>query len=119
MLNAMREAEDEANQRAEPWQKDITYGDYFIRDWAGLLIYGHITTKEEFTRSEAALGADTAEINHEWSTLENAYNRGYRYGWCYSQVEPDGEPGNTHISSMDRKITKEEFQWAKEHGWPS
>lgn len=118
MLSAMKEAENEANSRSESWQKEVTYGDYFIRMWGGLTIYGHILTKEEFVKGESALGADKAEIDFEWSMIENSYRRGYRYGWCYSQMEPQGEPGSTHISAMDRKISKEEFEEAKKLGWP-
>lgn len=117
MFEAIRQAEETANSHVSLEQSSITYGDYFIREQSGVLIYGRVTPIDEFIAEEKRLGASEAEVNYELSTIQNSYSRGYRYGWCYSEVEPTGELGSTHVSTILRKITLEEFEAAKARGW--
>jgi hypothetical protein len=99
-------------------QLDIGYGDYFIRVWdRDLVIYGKVIPREELVADEKRLGADDRELSWTMNAHDKAYARGYRFGWCYSEAEPDGELGSTHVSSMLKKITKEEFEAAKVNGW--
>lgn len=121
---AMAAQEDAANRRTTPEQKAIGYGDYFIRDYEtmfgfgeSLTIYGYIMTRDEFIESERDAGSPEDELAWTLERMDSSYERGYRFGWCYSEVEPDGELGSTHVSTMTRKISKEEFEAAKERGW--
>lgn len=121
MLDKMARDEDAANQRATQEQRDIGYGDYFTRIWDGmfgdwLTIYGYVTPRDKFIEEEKNAGADDAELSWETHAHDSAYQRGYRFGWHYSTVEPDGELGSTHVSVM-KKISKEEFDAAKARGW--
>lgn len=124
MLNAMKQAENKANEMATEDQKQIGYGDYFIRIWEAdrmfggddLKIYGRIMTREEFIKTEKDCGALDDELAGTMQTHDSSYARGYRWGWCYSIVEPTGELGSTHVSVM-RKIGKEEFEEAERKGW--
>lgn len=121
MFDSMKRDEDAANERATQEQRDIGYGDYFIRTRRSfgdeLTIYGHIMTRDEFITSERDAGSPEDELSWTLEGMDSSYTRGYRFGWCYSEVEPDGELGSTHVSTMTRKITKEEFDAARERNW--
>lgn len=121
MLNKMAADEDAANRAATPEQQAIGYGDYFIRLWPvmmedNLAIYGQVMPRDKFIEEEKNAGADDAELSWTVSTHDSAFKRGYRFGWHYSEVEPDGELGSTHVSVM-MKISKEEFDAARDRGW--
>lgn len=122
MLNAMHAREDTANRNTTPEQKAIGYGDYFVRIWGNdfegyLKIYGQVMPREELFSEEERLGAEPAELSYTMRSHDDSYSRGYRFGWCYSVVEPDGELGSTHVSTMFMKITEEQFEEAKKNGW--
>lgn len=118
---AMAAREDAANERTTDEQRAIGYGDYFTRVWETwgdrLVIYGYIFTRDEFIKEERDAGSPEAELAWTLERMDSSYARGYRFGWCYSEVEPDGELGSTHVSTMLRKITREEFEAAKARGW--
>lgn len=124
LFNAMHRDVDAANSRVTDEQRAIGYGDYFIRIWEGnpfmgpghLTIYGHVTPRDTFMKEEKELGAGDDELSWTMHSHDDSYRRGFRFGWHYSVVEPDGELGSTHISTM-KKITREEFEAAKARGW--
>jgi hypothetical protein len=116
MFTWMRQQEQAANDRVTPDQAEISYGDHWMRPYEDIVIFGYVPTPDEQAASERELGADDEEIEYEREMLADTYARGYRYGKCYSVVEPEGEWGSTHISTMV-KITKEQFEEAKEAGW--
>ena len=116
MLAFMRESERQANARTTPAQRNIGYGSYWVRSWQGVMIFGYVPSMDEIMDQERDLGASDAEIRWEVESLENAYERGYRYGKCYSVIEPLGEWGSTHVSAMI-EIPKEIFEAAQEAGW--
>ena len=119
-MASMRKAEEEANKRVTPEQADIGYGDYWMRVWQGfgetVKVYGYIQTLEESLAQEKECGADEEELRMTEDMLTDSYIRGYRFGYAYSAIEPEGELGSTHISQMI-KISKEDFEAAKERGW--
>lgn len=105
-----------AREAMTPEQAAITYGDYWMRVDAPVLIFGHIYTKEEFDKAELDAGASEEELEYEHKIYENSYNNGFRFGWAYSAWEPAGELGDTHVLNMI-KITKEQFEEAKRYQW--
>lgn len=107
---------ERAKANIQPRQAKITYGDYWMRIWEDVLIFGHISTLKELEAEERRLGADDAEIAWERKVLENSYADGFRYGRAYSVIEPRGELGDTHVSVM-YPITKEEFEQARAANW--
>ncbi len=92
------EAEN-ANQEAaalqiQSWQAVIKPGDFFVRSEMGLTIYGKVMPDSE---SDGA----------------------YRFTRCFSEMCPEGELGDMHISTVTRILTKAEFLAAKKTGWPT
>ena len=119
---AMAEAEASANQHLAPEQEGVGYGDYWVRFLPDrLVIFSRVMTRAEFIESETAL-ADPDDpyaevelggiVNHH----DDSYARGYRFGWCFSTIEPTGEPGSTHIANL-WPIEQEVFDQAKAVGW--
>jgi len=107
----MRANEDAANAQVRPEQAALTWGDHFLRLYPMgeqvLAIFGRIPSAEEFERSEGSDGlARHTEI----------MERGYRFAWCHSIIEPEGEPGDTHVVTV-WPITEAQFAEAKAVGW--
>ena len=100
MLEAMKERMDEADKRIQPWQALIQPGEYFMRPGPpGIAIYGEVLKDpEDLHRDE--------------------YTENYRFCKAYSVACPDGELGDVHVSTIDRILSKEEFEAAKRKGWP-
>ena len=95
MIEALEKAVEEADARVQDWQRSIRVGDYFVRSTPyGFPIY--------------------CEVLGEY---EEEHLKNFRFCRCYSIVCPDGELGDVHISTAERKITKEEFEEAKRRGW--
>jgi hypothetical protein len=116
MMAFMRQQEAQANARVTPDQAEIGYGDFWMRPYEDIVVWGYVPTEAEVEAAEGGEGADPEELEYTMSTLRDAYARGYRYGRAYSPWEPEGEWGSTHISSME-KVTEYEFESAKDHGW--
>ncbi|MBI5499784.1 MAG: hypothetical protein HY907_06045 [Deltaproteobacteria bacterium] len=118
MMSEVERARDEADGQVQPWQAVLAPGDFFIRIWSGLVIYGEILDPAvpQFPGdySDEAL----SEIRREARIYEQPEMRGYRFTRCYSVACPEGEFGDTHVSSMTRKITREQFEQARASGWP-
>jgi len=111
MLAYQAEQEAIANAQVLPQQLEITWGDYVFRVIDGLAIWGEIFTRETF------LGPDPdEELIAEWDDLQDAYDRGYRYGQWYSVVEPNGEYGSAHLVNL-WKISERDFQRAHLLNW--
>lgn len=116
MFAAISRGVEQAKARATPAQNAITYGDYWMRAWEDILIFGYIYTREEMDAAEVKLGATQEELEYEHQVYDRSYADGFRFGRAYSVIEPDGELGDTHVSDMV-KITKEEFESAKSLNW--
>jgi hypothetical protein len=114
--DAMTQAEAQANTRVTEEQATIGYGDYWCSAFEDFLIWGRVSTLEELDAESARLSDDPEEVQGEHDMIVSAHARGYRFGWCYSILEPTGELGSTHLSRMiplDPKC----FDKAKGHGW--
>jgi len=118
ILAYQQQMEAEANaQPLLPEQETITWGSDVLRIVDGpLMIYGHIYTIEEFLEVEAQAGASSDEIVFEMDQLKDAHQRNYRYGMWYSEICPEGEPGDAHLVSL-WPITGDDFRAAEEQGW--
>lgn len=123
MLTNMRKAEEQANSSLAPEQEAVVYGDYWVRFLPDrLVIFGYVMPRDEFLASERALAdpADAAYAEMEMAGItdhhDQSYARGYRFGWCYSTVEPTGEPGSTHIANV-WPISQDTYEQAKAVGW--
>lgn len=105
MLEEMGRAEIRAIEEATPRQWAITYGDVVLKPdpSRSLLIFGRIHTKAERDKGEDA---------YTVSRLDDAYRRGYRTGRWHSDIVPEGEEGDSHISTL-WPIAVEEFEEAE------
>lgn len=112
MLAYQAEQEAIANAQVLPKQLEITWGDYVFRVIDGLAIWGEIFTRETFLGPNE----DDEELIAEWEDLQDAYDRGYRYGQWYSVVEPKGEYGSAHLVNL-WKITERDFERARLVNW--
>lgn len=118
MMEALRAAEEAANERVTPAQASVTWGDYWAREFAGdFWIFGHIPTERETEASEREAGADPHELKEATLSLRRDHERGYRFGRAYSVACPDGELGSTHISEMEAKLTRGQFEAARRARW--
>jgi len=109
------QAEIAANTNVVPAQQEITWGDYVIRLVPDLVVWGRIYAFGEIIEMEAELGAKEDELERTKLRLRSLYDRGYRYGWWSSAIEP-GEPGDAHISTL-WKITQEDYERARDSAW--
>ena len=118
MAKHIREAEDAANERVKPYQQDIVWGSHWVAGYVDLelVVFGEVMTLEVMEKAEREAGADDEEWAFTKETTLDSYARGYRFGYCYSVVEPEGELGSTHISQMV-PISKTQFEQARESGW--
>ena len=86
-----------ADARVQDWQKALGPGDYFARDpGLGFDIYGEILKPD---------GPYTGPMEH------------YRFCRAYSVACPMGELGDVHVSEIDRKLSRGEFEIARAREW--
>jgi hypothetical protein len=112
MMATMAAAEDSANAGLFPGQirarddvLNTIHWAQVVSDW-DIVIFG--VTPPIAVIAERDPGFDIAD-NRE---------RGYLTGTAYSNVEPDGEIGDTHVSQIV-PIDAEVFVLAQAAGWPS
>jgi len=97
----------EASRRAaaaqvQPGQAAVQPGAYFVRTNAFVTVYGEVLEPPPEDRSRYA----SEPLRH------------FRFTRCFSAWCPDGEIGDTHVVSIARVLTPEEFAAAREAGWP-
>lgn len=88
----------------EPWQLELKVGDFYINE-----------------KAVAALGEDifysTPNIYGQIVSDEDC-RPGYFWVRGYSEWCPEGELGGFNICEATRKLTEDEFNQARENGWP-
>lgn len=100
-LEKRREAERQADAMIAPWQAALTWGDkvcyqFTYADGTPITIYYEI--------KRSPYKEDTHRENEMWPRRV--------YGWGYSVFCPDGEPGSTHRTAFERKLTEDEWMAA-------
>lgn len=86
------------NEGAVWWQRRPDAGDYFcIICVQGVVIYGVILPPPD---------DETPDVNGRWTRT-------------WSQHLPHGSLGYIHIDEMDFILTREQFERARELGWPA
>jgi hypothetical protein len=106
MFAELRHCEDAANKTVAEWQKKITTGDFFVRVVSygptPLAIFGEI-------------------IESEYEEDRDAYKQphlvNHRLAKCYSVACNEGEVGDVHVVSIMSKITKKQFEQARDAEW--
>ncbi|MCB0207693.1 MAG: hypothetical protein KDJ52_00095 [Anaerolineae bacterium] len=105
----------------EPWQLALKIGDYYINEYATLIvgeavfdripnIYGQLVDQEDAVSSiyDPIMG----------NPIDNSETNGFFWAKTYSQWFPDGELRGFNICEATRQLTAEEFDQARENGWP-
>jgi len=98
-----------ADSHVKPWQTELKPGDHFVRliNEGGIFaIYGEII-EPEFDDDEENDYLKLTHMSH------------YRFCRCFSVQCPQGELGDTHVSTIGKKLSPTQFNLAKEMGWPS
>jgi hypothetical protein len=99
MLDDLSRAMQEADEQVKLWQAEIKKGDCFWRDTEyGFQIYGKVL-KKPFCSSVTRRNENREE-----------HLRHYRFCKYYSEVCPDGELGDVHVSVISGLLTREEFE---------
>lgn len=120
----MADQTERANAVLTEEQRQITYGDCWIRFWTPslndiIVIFGKVMTREEVHESEhrgAVAPFDIAEADATTQRVFEQHERGYLFGWAYSVIEPLGEPGDTHRAHV-WPIGTDLFEAVKAVGW--
>lgn len=123
---AMMERNTEwANAHLHEAQRRVTWGGYWVRFYDvpnKVLIFGRVFTEAEMEAGERVVhpGEDpdeaAADADATIARVRSAHERGYLFGMCYSVLEPDGEPGDTHRANL-WPITQGLFDAARVAGW--
>ena len=116
-------AQVEAAANVQPFQAALKPGDYIVRSQNGFIIYGEILDPtpalvEEEGLDPEALAEMRAEHDYEVQLRNQPHMAAYRFSKCFSQLCPQGELGDLHISTVTKVISKESFDEARNHGWP-
>lgn len=112
MFAFMQAQEAEANEHLRPEQAEIrddwAHDRWWVRPYpeAGCLIFGEAWSRERVEAREPEAASHLREMRE----------RGYLFGMAYSVLEPDGEPGDTHVANL-MPISEQAFNEAKTHGW--
>lgn len=91
-------------------------GDYWVRYWYDVRIYGYAYTEEEFLAEERRLGADEEELEMQRRAFRRWTAQGLLWTKAYSVACPDGEYGTTPLREAI-VLTKEEFELAQLADW--
>lgn len=119
----MRRNEEAANTKVTDAQRMMgTEGHRFwIRLDQPFLIAGEAWTMDEMVASEMKYWSEEDGPREDYeaylrSHQEDTWQRGYRFGRAYSEVEPTGELGSTHVVEMT-EVSEQEFEALRTAGW--
>lgn len=126
MQEAMQEAHDQWTVLTTEGQKVLQDGqahwwfqwenDYKIAIWGERWSLEHYA---EYLRGRAAEQTDPESAQKWLDDIENdkvALARGYIFGMAYSEIEPTGELGSTHVSQMV-EVPRETWELARSYDW--
>jgi hypothetical protein len=121
MYDFMHANEEAANKTLAPEQKAVTYGDYWCRFYQlrdRIVIFGQVTPLSYWDEkiTNAADNEEQQEWQWEKEQIEGSHERGYVFGWAWSVLEPEGEPGSTHQANL-WPITPALFEAARDAEW--
>lgn len=102
-----------------PEQSSLGIGDHFVRIMHGMAIYGEVLDPAKPYHEGELTVDDLEDLAMEAEVYDADGMKEYRFTRCFSQVCPDGEMGDTHVGTVLSRITPEQFEMAKAHGWPT
>ena len=118
MLAAVGKDQETADEAAASDPETYEVGDYFMRFMPEmhLVIYGEILDPVATNREAGGDETETEYLRKQYALPHMKHQRWTR---CFSSLMSKGELGNTHTSSINAKLSKEEFERAREAKWPS
>lgn len=112
MFDAIEQSRRAADGNTKPWQKQIKPGDKVLRISQDLCIYCEVLQPSE--------GIDDAEeAESALQDYAEPHMVCYRFSRCFSSICPHGELGDLHVSTVICTLTDEQFETARQLGWPS
>ena len=91
----IEQARKAADARVAPWQAELKRGDLFMaRSGEGFPVFGEVLETYREKR-----------LQH------------YRFCRCWSEVCPEGELGDVHVSTVVCKVGPELFERLRKEGW--
>lgn len=127
MFQAMASDREAADARVEPWQRTVRPGDHVVRivdidpvRVEHVLVYGEIIDPIESEKAYYNLRdpEQAAAFEHVKICYGDQWSRSYCHGRFYSPLCREGEYGDVHRATLTAVITAEEFEAAREAGWP-
>jgi hypothetical protein len=104
--------EEQAQERAAllipVWAGTLTVGDHFLRE---------VTFSDETITIYSEILPQTVEDEDGNEVVVPYDGSPYRFTRSFSTCCPEGELGDAHISTIARRISKEEFEAARANGW--
>lgn len=104
LIEEIETAEREANAAVEPWQEELSIGDYFIR------LY-------ELMGSILPIFCAIEPFKYEEDKMRYAMTPMHRMVHAFSSVCSEGEWGDMHVAVAWKQISKEMFEQARDFGW--
>lgn len=85
--------------------EDLRHGDFVVslRPDQGVVIFGEVV--------------ETTKYEEDNEGIQESRTRGWIFGRYYSEVCTEGEFGDTHVTRINAKISKEVFDRAKANGF--
>ena len=122
MFEAEREARLEADKRVRPWHYNLRAGDIAISDPGyGFPIFHEVLDNEKIVGENFEKYGDDYEDEGIYILDLYCFNpEPWNYRFCrnYSEVVPDGELGDIHLSIVLGKFRyREDFEKLKEQGF--
>lgn len=105
-LRRDQEAADEKAKTHHLGVADLKHGDCFVspRPDFGVVVFGEVIEHDD-------------KYPEDNEHIRDARLRGYVYARCYSPLCVEGELGDTHITMIEAKVSREVFERAKANGW--
>jgi hypothetical protein len=118
MMDAIHSAREKADEQVRPSQAAAKVGDFFVKFFPPeqVIIFGEVLDPVE---SDRQAGADEDELNYLRKLYAEPHMKHFRFSRCFSVMCPEGELGDTHVSSILCVIPKEVFEKAREKNWSS
>ena len=117
IFEGLRRRRQAMDARVVPSKAALKPGDHYLVHFPRekTVVYGEILEPIE-TGHKA--GSDEDELDYLREGYAAPELRHYRLAREYSPPHPEGEPGDIHVSYVQARLTPQQFQTAKEEGWP-
>lgn len=111
MVAFVAKSSEVADRRTSSWQQHLKVGDCFTRRSGGVTLYGEVL--DPAVPIAPCSPEDAEEIRESASIYSEPHMKNYRFCFCFSDWCIGGEYGDVHVSSIERVITRAEFDAAR------